>query len=356
MGRGAARAAGTASAGIEAPSHETQARTDDCTGRFRADHRAGCRHGRRRLRSRAGRRPGDRTAPGRRRACRPPRRRGSRPARTESTTTATASSIWKTRTAAPRPTPARRPKRPRRNPAKRPPRRPGPKAAKKARRPQAGASKPGRRWKRRPLPRPGRRGRAQSEPGRIERPSRRRGEGAERDRRRAAARRRRRLAVQRRRRPHRRKPLGDDRPLRPDSDRRPQLRHRLVRDPALPAADLPGVRHPVRDSLGGARLDQQDRDRLRHQPQRLQRRRGRLDAVPALDLGDLRRRRQRRRPQGPLQPGRRDLRGRQLPEGGGGAKHLYSAILSYNHADWYARRFCSTPAPTASCRPTWSAR
>ncbi len=44
-------------------------------------------------------------------------------------------------------------------------------------------------------------------------------------------------------------------------------------------------------------------------------RRDRLDAVPALDLGDLRRRRQRQRPQGPLQPGRRDLRRGQLPQG-----------------------------------------
>ena len=40
-----------------------------------------------------------------------------------------------------------------------------------------------------------------------------------------------------------------------------------------------------------------------------------LDAVHALDLGDLRRRRQQRRPQGPLQPGRRDLRRRALPQG-----------------------------------------
>ena len=39
-----------------------------------------------------------------------------------------------------------------------------------------------------------------------------------------------------------------------------------------------------------------------------------LDAVHARDLGGLRRRRQQRRPQGPLQPGRRDLRRRPLPE------------------------------------------
>ena len=86
-----------------------------------------------------------------------------------------------------------------------------------------------------------------------------------------------------------RQPDDDDRALRPGPDRRPQLRHRLLRDPALPAADLPGLRHRIRDPLGGAGLDQQNRDRLRHQPQRLQRRRRRLDAVPALELGNLRR-------------------------------------------------------------------
>ena len=108
--------------------------------------------------------------------------------------------------------------------------------------------------------------------------------------------------------PHRRR-------LRPGADRRPQLRHRPVHDPALPAADLPGLRNPVRDPLAGARLDQPDRDRVRHQPQRLHRRRARLDAVHPLDLEDVRRRRQRRRPQGSLQPGRRDLRRGPLPEG-----------------------------------------
>ena len=41
--------------------------------------------------------------------------------------------------------------------------------------------------------------------------------------------------------------------------------------------------------------------------------RGRLDAVHALDLGDVRDRRQQGRAQGPLQPGRRDLRRRPLP-------------------------------------------
>ncbi len=64
-------------------------------------------------------------------------------------------------------------------------------------------------------------------------------------------------------------------------DRRAELLHRQVPHPALPAADLPGRRHPVRRPLGGARGDQRDRDRLRPQPQRLLRRRAGLDAVHA---------------------------------------------------------------------------
>ena len=96
-------------------------------------------------------------------------------------------------------------------------------------------------------------------------------------------------------------------------DRRPELLHRQVPDPALPALDLPGRRHPVRHPLGGPRGDQRDRDRLRPQPERLLGRRRRLDAVHAGHLEDVRRRRQPRRQEGPVQPGRRDLRGRALP-------------------------------------------
>ncbi len=95
--------------------------------------------------------------------------------------------------------------------------------------------------------------------------------------------------------------------------RRPELLHREVPHPAVPAPDLPGGRHRVRRPLGGARGDQRDRDRLRPQPQRLLRRRPRLDAVHAADLEDVRRRRQPGRRQGPVQPGRRDLRRRALP-------------------------------------------
>ena len=98
-------------------------------------------------------------------------------------------------------------------------------------------------------------------------------------------------------------------------DRRPELLHRQVPDPAVPAADLPGRGHAVRRPLGAAGRDQRDRDRLRPQPQRLLRRRAGLDAVHARLLEGLRGRRQQRRADGPVQPGRRDLRRRALPEG-----------------------------------------
>ncbi len=103
------------------------------------------------------------------------------------------------------------------------------------------------------------------------------------------------------------------RPL--DRPRRPQLHHPQVPRAALPPADLPGRRHRVRHPLGGPGGHQRDRDRLRAQPERLLRRRARLDAVHALHLEDVRDRRQQGRAQGPVQPGRRDLRRRALPQG-----------------------------------------
>ena len=148
-----------------------------------------------------------------------------------------------------------------------------------------------------------------------------------------------------------------DRRLRPRADRRPELRHRPVHDPALPAADLPGLRDPVRDPVAGARLDQPDRDRVRHQPQRLHRRRPRLDAVHALDLGGLRGRRQRRRPQGPLQPGRRDLRRGPLPAAPPAARTTSARRSSPTTTPTgTSTRSCSTRTSTASSPTTWSAR
>ena len=118
----------------------------------------------------------------------------------------------------------------------------------------------------------------------------------------------RRAAALRERRPDARQPDDVDRHPRPGQRRRPELLHRQVPDPAVPALDLPGRGRRVRRALGGPGRDQRDRDRLRPQPQRVERRRPGLDAVHALDVEGLRRRRQRRRAQGPLQPGRRDLR------------------------------------------------
>ena len=113
--------------------------------------------------------------------------------------------------------------------------------------------------------------------------------------------------------PRQDQPRAHDRLLRPRPDRGPEPGDRLVRDPALPAFDLSVLRDRVRDPLAGARLDQQDRDRLRDEPERLLRRGDGLDAVHPLDLGRLRDRRERGRDQGPLQPARCDLRRRPLP-------------------------------------------
>ena len=70
---------------------------------------------------------------------------------------------------------------------------------------------------------------------------------------------------------------------------RPELHHPQVPGPALPAADLPGRGNRVRHPLGDPGGDQRDRDGLRPQPERLERRGGGLDAVHALDLGAVRR-------------------------------------------------------------------
>ena len=85
---------------------------------------------------------------------------------------------------------------------------------------------------------------------------------------------------------------------------------------AGPDPDLPGA---PRRSTGSARRGRRSspgstRSRpTSAQPRPLLRRRGRLDAVHALDLGHVRGRRQRRRGRGPEQSRRRDLRRRPLP-------------------------------------------
>ena len=115
--------------------------------------------------------------------------------------------------------------------------------------------------------------------------------------------------------PTARQPDTDTRPPRSRAGRRSELRHQQVPHPAVPASDLPGRRHAVRHPLGGPRGDQRDRDRLRPQPERVLRRRARVDAVHPVVVARIRNRREQRRREGPVQPRRRDLRRRPLPEG-----------------------------------------
>ena len=116
----------------------------------------------------------------------------------------------------------------------------------------------------------------------------------------------------------------------------PQLRHPQVPRPGLPAADLPGRRHRVRRPLGVPRRDQRDRDRLRPQPERLDRRRPRLDAVHARDLEGVRRRRATRtaRRTRTTRSTRSSPRARYL-KAAGAPDDMRKAIFAYNHADWY---------------------
>ena len=79
----------------------------------------------------------------------------------------------------------------------------------------------------------------------------------------------------------------------------------------LPIYQAAGIQYGIRWEVLAAINEIETR--LRPQPQRLLRRRAGLDAVHAPHVGDVRRRRQRRRPEGPVQPRRRDLRGRPLP-------------------------------------------
>ena len=82
------------------------------------------------------------------------------------------------------------------------------------------------------------------------------------------------------------------------ADRRAELLHRQVPDPAVPAADLPGRRHRVRRALGGPGGDQRDRDGLRPQPQRVARGRAWAGCSSSRHVEGLRDRRQRGRLQG----------------------------------------------------------
>ena len=122
----------------------------------------------------------------------------------------------------------------------------------------------------------------------------------------------------------------------PGPDRRPELLHREVPDPAVPAPDLPGRRHRVRHALGGPGRDQRDRDRLRPQPQRLDRRRPGLDAVHARPRG-------RSTASTPTTTAARTRTTRSTRSSPPRAtsrppaptRTSARAIFAYNHADWY---------------------
>ena len=120
------------------------------------------------------------------------------------------------------------------------------------------------------------------------------------------------------------------------ADRRPELLHRQVPHPAVPAADLPGRRHPVRRPLGGPRRDQRDRDRLRPQPQRLLRGRARAGCSSCPRRG-------RPTASTPTRtasriPTTRSTRSSPPPATcapPAPRPTCAKAIFAYNHADWY---------------------
>ena len=92
----------------------------------------------------------------------------------------------------------------------------------------------------------------------------------------------------------------------------------------------------LRRLLAGARRDQQDRVELRPQHGAELRRRDRLDAVHALDLGALGTRRRRRRHREPLEPRGRDLLGGALPGGLRRAdRHLPRRSSRTTMPQWY---------------------
>ena len=98
---------------------------------------------------------------------------------------------------------------------------------------------------------------------------------------------------------------------------------------------LPGRRRAVRHPLGGARRDQRDRDRLRPQPQRLLRRRARLDAVHSSSWRMYGVDANRDGEKDPYNPVDAIFAAGRYLKAAGGDNDLRRAIFAYNHADWY---------------------
>ena len=117
---------------------------------------------------------------------------------------------------------------------------------------------------------------------------------------------------------------------------------------AGPDPDLPARRRRLRARPAGpgdARRDQRDRDRLRHQPQRLLGRRGRLDAVHARETwasygvdanGDG--------VADPYNPEDAIFAAASYLSAAGMPADTYGAIFAYNHADWYVAEVLANAA------------
>ena len=139
-----------------------------------------------------------------------------------------------------------------------------------------------------------------------------------------------------RRRPDARQPDLLARAARRRPDRRPELLHRQVPDPAVPAPDLPGRRHRVRRALGGPGGDQRDRDRLRPQPQRLLRRRARAGCSSCPRRGSSTASTPTRTAcKDPYNPADAIFATARYLRAAGAEQDLRKAIFAYNHADWY---------------------
>ena len=101
------------------------------------------------------------------------------------------------------------------------------------------------------------------------------------------------------------------------------------------AGALAARRRPLRRAVAGARGDQQGRVELRPQHGPELGGRDRLDAVHAVDVGALGRRRRRRRAREPVERRGRDRRAARYLAASGGATDISRAVFSYNHAQWY---------------------
>ena len=117
-----------------------------------------------------------------------------------------------------------------------------------------------------------------------------------------------------------------------------RLLHRKLPDPAVPAADLPGGRHRLRHPMAGAGRDQRGRDRLRARPQRLQRRRRGLDAVPAPEWAHYGVDANGDGYKDPYNPADAIFAAARYLRAAGGESNIRAAVFSYNHSQHTSNR------------------